>query len=261
MLLDKKLEAKLRDHYDYFPENLKETALSEHVGGMSQFNWRQLKKHWFRTRPEVKSVPIFDKRYELEDRYHITRMNKVVRRYTTPKEFVVWAGLKFDPSQYQEEPGEPFLMTLPYFKCTSIDFETAKGFSSYNSKQYYHPRFGARWSNTGEPVDKYWERRYRAAEYSFYKKHPDVYETKGYVRYYYHVAKIRIPKGAHGAYIAHQCRFEGEKEFVLPRNCVLKFKPKPRERHLYGENAPGRYWLWQAEMVFDGVKAVKCKGK
>lgn len=46
-----------------------------------------------------------------------------------------------------------------------------------------------------------------------------------------HILKINLPKGAPGQYIEPHTRVKNEKEFLLPRDCHLRFREKYRDYH------------------------------
>lgn len=71
-----------------------------------------------------------------------------------------------------------------------------------------------------------------------------------------HVVHIDVPKGSHGAYIAHHSQIPEEREFVLHPGARIHVDPTPhvQEEKSFGERTTTYHW--NAKLVHDGVRDV-----
>ena len=64
---------------------------------------------------------------------------------------------------------------------------------------------------------------------------------------HHHVIKIKVHKGASGAYVDHHSREAGEKEFILPRGTKLHVHPKPHTKT--SRNGTIHHHTWTATIA------------
>jgi len=66
---------------------------------------------------------------------------------------------------------------------------------------------------------------------------------------HWHLLKINIPKGSHGAYIDHISQLGGQKEFVLPRGSNMKYLKHTTENRTKENGYPTTMHIHHMEVV------------
>lgn len=69
---------------------------------------------------------------------------------------------------------------------------------------------------------------------------------------HHHMIELDVPKGSHGAYIAHHSMHPHEREFTLPKNSKMAIHHEPTIEHRDGT----KYKVWKARLIHDGTKDV-----
>lgn len=167
---------------------------------------------------------------------HDDDLSKALHSHTTDRNMHVFSGMR-SPEGLETHNGHIHLKNTAY-TSTSIDPSVGHIFG----RQYRHD--GSR------SVHRYVMNRdtqERAREDAV----PEHWENTSRPIDYIHVAKIHVPAGSHGAYVAPISNSPEENEFLIHKNAHIVFKPEPTVDHKSSSV------IWHGKLVHDGIKPTR----
>lgn len=211
------------------------------------------------------------------DRDSIGGLKKVLTKHTTPRKLTVYSGVSRSPERHFDKfPDHDHVKAeFPAFTSTSLRREIGTTFAKKDdlSEHKYDHSEHQNAHGSGEPfslikkgqqeVDKklstHPPKKLSKEEYngSFRgtDKHnggppPRPMSINKHHYNYSHVLTMHVPKGAHGAYIAHHSSSSKEREFLIHPGARFHIKKTPLVDH------HNKTVHWESHMVHDGVKDV-----
>jgi ADP-ribosyltransferase exoenzyme len=156
-----------------------------------------------------------------EDIAHTYHLDNACKKKQTPTDMHVYSGIGFSPARFKKKNQlDPIKVRLKAYTSTSIRHSVGEAFSQSD----YNDSDARRMTEHGS------------------------------VQNHNHVLKIHVPKGSHGAYVAHMSSIAAENEFLLKRGSYLHIHPTPE----YKTNERGKpLAIWHAKLVHDGVKETR----
>ena len=141
----------------------------------------------------------------------LSKLKEALSVHKAKKDMHVFSGVPIDPRKYFDKSGSHTTVRMPAFTSTSLKQSIAENFTT----------------NTSHNLKK-----------GTMKKSE------------YHVLRIKVPKGSHGAYVEHHSFFNNEHEFILHPGSHIKIAHKPYHTD---SNAYANHHYYDAELVHDGV--------
>ena len=184
-------------------------------------------------------------------------LSSILKKHKTQKDMTVHTGIKYSPERHEDSnsPHE-YKMRLPGYTSTSIEKNVAESFargdpegSVHNHIRQYKPGYKNLTS-----VHQIGKISRNTQDHDIVTKSGIGKPKKGHgyvVTDYKHIVSLHVPKGSHGAYIAHHSDNKDEHEFLLHKNAKVHIDKTPEKI----DHANGAVH-WKGRLVHDGVKGV-----
>ena len=181
---------------------------------------------------------------------NINHLSDAISKSRVHRNFHVFSGMR-SPEDYEPHSDNHIHIKNPDFTSASLNPLRASSFakkSKWSKKENMSNDIGFTNYSYNEKQKKYNKNQ---KKYDYSNTENGNHNNSGYFVHYSHVAKIHVPKGAHGLYVEPITINAGEKEYIFHPGATFKFKKTPTIDH---EN---KRVIWHGKLTHDGIEPTR----